>query len=115
MDRSNNSTFASSTKKKLISKIQKQYPNLNGKELSNVLSNIKRFVVLVQRLKTEPQAQIIYKETEINGKTVKQRMIQTDIEELVKVADKPGQLKPAFEKLQGYFPERKHGRKSKKI
>lgn len=115
MDINDKATTPSSTKKKLISKIHKHYPNLDDKEMSTVLSNIKKFVVLIQRIKTEPQAQIIYKEKQINGRTIKDRIIQTDIEELAKVAGNPGHLKPALEKLKGYFPERKYGRRPKKI
>lgn len=115
MDRSNNSASNSPIKKKLISKIRNHYPNLNEKEVSNILSNIKKFVVLVQRIQTEPQAQILYKEKKTDGQSVKNRIIQTDVEELVKAAGKPGHLKPAFEKLRGFFPERRYGRRSKKI
>lgn len=115
MDRSNHSTSSSPTKKQLIAKILKQYPDLTEKEMFNMLRSIKRFVDLVRKLRTEPQAQIIYKEKKIAGQIVIDRIIQTDIEELAKAAGKSGHLKPAFEKITKLFPERKHGRRIKKV
>lgn len=115
MDRSNNQTFNSPTNKRLVSTIRKHYPNLNEKEMSSVLTSIKKFVVLVQRLRTEPQAQIIYKERKTGGKIHKQRVIKTEHEEIIKVMDKPHQsISEVMEAFSKRFPE-KHGRRPKKV
>ena len=46
---------------------------------------IKRFVVVVQKIYTEPQAQIKYEEIIDNGVKTKRKIIETDIKELGKV------------------------------
>lgn len=104
------------TKKKLLSKIHQHYPDLDEKETANMLISIKRFVNVVRKMRTEPQLQIIYKDVEYGGKIGKHRIIQTDIEELAKVAEKnDNNIKPALDKLFEYLPKQKHGKRSKKI
>jgi hypothetical protein len=72
-------------KKALINNILKRDPNIGEKELSILLRDIKRFASIVQKIYTEPQAQIKYKEVVKNGKKVKNRYIETNIEELGKL------------------------------
>jgi hypothetical protein len=73
--------------KKLISYLMKRDPRLNERDVPHVLNSIKRFVDVVKKIYTEPQAQLFYKDLKIDGKTVRQRIIKTDFEELKKVVD----------------------------
>jgi len=72
-------------KKKLISYLKKQHPEVEDKDIPRLLSDIRRFVTVVQRIYTEPQFQIRYKEKKKNGKITKYRIVDTDIEEFGKV------------------------------
>ena len=74
--------------KKLTTYLKKQYPDLKEKNIPEVLSGIKRFVNVVRKIYTEPQAQISIKELKINGVKQKKRIITTAIKEVVKVIDK---------------------------
>lgn len=73
------------TKTKLVAYLKKKYPNIKDEELPLLLKDIQRFVVIVQKIYNEPQAKISIKEVEENGKKVKKRFIDTNIEELLKI------------------------------
>ncbi len=45
-------------------------------------------MTVVQRIYTQPQAKITYKDIKVKGKNVKQRIITSGIKEVMKVADK---------------------------
>ena len=74
--------------KKLISYILKRDPKLTDRELGLLMNNIRRFVTVVQKIYTEPQAKIQIFERKIGNKKYKQRVISTDLNELKKVIDK---------------------------
>lgn len=82
----------SPAKKKLIKYLLKRNPNLEETEIASQLNSIKRFVKVVQKIYTEPQAKIYFKEFEENEKKVKKRIIETTPDELSKLnrgTDKP--------------------------
>ena len=74
---------------KLVTYLIKRDPKLKKDDLISLLSSIKRFVTVVQKIYTEPQARMYYKEVDENGKKVKKRYIDTNIEELLKVKRAP--------------------------
>ncbi len=78
----------SPAKKKLIAQIKKRYPSISDEEMPAILSSVKRFVKVAQKIITEPQAHIKYTEQKIDGKIIKNRVIETDIFELQKLAKK---------------------------
>lgn len=78
----NNETPA---KKKLIAYLKKQHPNVVDSDIPLLLNDIKQFVSVIHRIYTEPQANIYLKEVNENGKKIKKRFIDTNIEELLKV------------------------------
>lgn len=90
--------------------MKKRDPNLTEKELSTLLNGIRRFVVVVQKIYTQPQAQTKYKEVVENGIKTKNRIIETDKEELSKVTR--GRGKPIIETFRE-FNERITGDKYK--
>lgn len=79
-------------KKRLISYLLKRDPTLTEIDITSQLIGINRFVKIVQKIYTEPQATISFKEFEVDGKKVKKRLIETTLEELSKLnrgTDKP--------------------------
>lgn len=104
------------TKKRLLGKIDRYCPGLNEKETADLLIGIKKFVKVVQRMRTEPQFLITYKDIEENGKIEKYRIIETDLEELAKVLDRPqDSILLAMRKLSKFVPKAKYGKRPKKI
>ncbi len=100
-------------RKKFVAHLLKQDPKLSEKETSFLLNSFKRFVKVVQRLYTEPQAQIIIKDQKVGDKIVRQRIITSDFEELQKVFDKskPVQdLAESMRKLHKSITKDKYGR-----
>lgn len=90
----------SPAKTKLIRHLIASDPKLNEKTVVPVLNGIERFVKLVQKIYTEPQAKIRIKEKKVNGETIKQRVIDTDLEELKKITrGKTMPLEEVFDKL----------------
>lgn len=102
----------SPAQKKLINHLLKRDPKLTEKELSSLLSSIKRFVTVVQKIYTEPQAKIYLKDVVENGKKVKKRFVETNIEELLKVKRDAGE--PVTEKTFRELTEKVLGVKYKK-
>lgn len=103
----------SPAQKKLINHLLKRDPKLTEKELSSLLSSIKRFVKVVQKIYTEPQAQITIKDFKENGKVVRKRIINTDLEEFKKVFDRNKQkqdLAETFRKFHKSVTKDKYGR-----
>lgn len=78
-------------KKKLINHLLKRNPNLTEKELNSLVISIKRFVRVVQKIYTEPQAQVTIRDRNVNGKIVKDQIYNTTLEELEKVREKPSE------------------------
>lgn len=75
----------SPAKKRLKKYLLKRNPSLSEQGLSSLLHDIRRFVSTVQKIYTEPQAHIFFKESKVNGKKIKDRIIETDIEEVGKL------------------------------
>jgi hypothetical protein len=86
-------------KKKLITYLKQQHPNVEDNDIPPLLSDIKRFVTVVQKIYTEPQAQIKFKEKKVNGKIVKYKVVETDIEEFGKVRGKNETKIPIIEAI----------------
>lgn len=84
---------------KLKAYLKKQHPEVEDKDIPHLLSDIRRFVTVVQKIYTEPQAQIKYKEKKVNGKIVKYRVVETDIEEFGKVRGKSEKKIPLIEAI----------------
>lgn len=74
--------------KKLISYLKKRDPSLTDKEIPTLLNSIKRFVNLTRKIYTEPQARVTYKDRKVGGKIKKDRIFNTDLNELSKVMGK---------------------------
>ncbi|MBU1117557.1 hypothetical protein KKD37_01180 [Patescibacteria group bacterium] len=90
---------------KFISHLLKRDPKLGEKDIPPLVNSFKRFVKVVQKIYTEPQAQIIIKN--------KKRIITTDIKEFKKVFDKdnPKQdLLDTFRKFHKSVTKDKYGR-----
>ncbi|MBU4210481.1 hypothetical protein KKC08_00660 [Patescibacteria group bacterium] len=85
--------------KKLISYLKKRDSKLSEKEVLVLMNGIRRFVNVVRKIYTEPQAEIIYKDRKIGEKTIKQRVIKTDLTELVKVLDGKKKRYPLIETI----------------
>lgn len=78
--------------KKFVHYLRGRYP-IDDKEIPEILSSLKRLVKVVQKIITEPQAQISYPERKEKGGTIKTRLIKTDIEEFTKaLGNKPTQF-----------------------
>ena len=103
----------SPAQKKFISFLLKRDPSLKEKDIPTVLNGFKRFVKVVQRIYTEPQAQITIKDFKENGKLVRKRIISTDLEEFRKVITKgkgPQSFSKTFDKLNKAVTKDKYGR-----
>lgn len=104
----------SPTKKKLIVYLKKQHPEVEDKDIPHLLSDIRRFVNVIQKIYTEPQARIYLKEINEHGKKVKKRFIDTNFEELLKIKRSSGEpvtgktLRELTEKVLG-VKYKKHG------
>lgn len=100
-------------KKKLVKHLLKRDPNLTEKDIPLQLNSIKRFVMVIQRLYTEPQAKITIKDFKKNGEMFHKKVISTDLEEFKKVfdKDKPRQgLIETFRKFHKSVTKDKYGR-----
>lgn len=83
---------------------------IDDKEIPEILDSVKRLVRVVQKIIVEPQAQITYPERKEKGKTIKTRLIKTDISELAKTfKGNKTSLKPALKDFMNLFKE--NGRK----
>lgn len=99
--------------KRFVSHLMKRDPKLSEKDIPLLLNSFKRFVKVVQKLYTEPQAQITIKDFKENGKVIRKRIISTDLEEFKKVfdKDKPRQnLTETFLKFNKSVTKDKYGR-----
>jgi len=104
---------SSKAQKKFATHLMKRDPKLSEKDIPPLLNSFKRFVKVVQKIYTEPQAQIIIKDFKENGKIVRKRIINTDLEEFKKVFDKgkPRQdLIETFRKFHKSVTKDKYGR-----
>lgn len=75
-------------KKKFASYLKKRNPQLTDTDIAAVLGDMARFVKVVQKIYTEPQAQFSIKEKKVGNKIVKQKIVTSDYEQLLKVRDK---------------------------
>lgn len=75
-------------KRRLLSSIKQKFPNISDDELPDILNGVKRFVTVVQKIYTEPQAHIKIIEKKIGKKKIKKRVIESDLVEFKKVVDK---------------------------
>lgn len=79
-------------KKKLIIFLKKQHPEIEDKNIPLLLNNIRRFVAVVHKIYTEPQARIYFKVFKDNdGKKITKRVMDTNIEELKKIKREPNE------------------------
>lgn len=95
----------SKAQKKFGTHLMKRDPKLSEKDIPPLLNSFKRFVKVVQKIYTEPQAQITIKN--------KQRIITTDLEEFRKVIIKgkgPQSFSETFDKLNKAVTKDKYGR-----
>jgi hypothetical protein len=102
-----------SAQKKFISHLMKRDPKLSEKDIPPLLNSFKRFVKVVQKLYTEPQAQITIKDFKENGKVIRKRIISTDLEEFRKVITKgkgPQSFSETFGKFNKAITKDKYGR-----
>ena len=90
--------------KKLVNHLMKRNPDLSEKELGSLLGSIRRFVTVVQKIYTEPQAQIKIID--------KKRIIDTDLEEFRKVLgnEKSISINKAFKDFNEEVTKDKYGR-----
>ena len=79
----------SSAQKKLISYLKKRRFGVEAEDIPSLLNDIRRFVVLVQKIYTEPQAQVTIRDRHVNGKIIKDQIFNTTPEELEKVRENP--------------------------
>jgi hypothetical protein len=96
---------SSKAQKKFVTHLIKRDPKLSETDIPPLLNSFKRFVKVVQKLYTEPQAQITIKN--------KQRIITTDLEEFRKVITKgegPQSFSKTFDKLNKAVTKDKYGR-----
>jgi hypothetical protein len=76
-------------KSKLITYLKKQYPELEDKDIPQVLDGIRRFATVINKIFSEPQARISLHMVTENGEKIKKRMLDTDLEELIKIKRAP--------------------------
>jgi hypothetical protein len=94
-------------KNKLVSYIKKRHPNIDNQDIPRLLNDVRRFVTVVQKIYIEPQAKILIKEVNKNGKKEKTRFINTNIEELKKIKRPPGEpitvntIREMYQKITG--------------
>ena len=103
----------SKAQNKFATHLMKRDPKLDEKDIPPLLSSFRRFVKVVQRIYTEPQAQITIKDFKENGKIVRKRIISTDLEEFRKVITKgkgPQSFSKSFDKLNKAVTKDKYGR-----
>jgi hypothetical protein len=109
----NNMTNKSRAQNKFEAYLMRWDHNLSEKDIPSLLNSFKRFVKVVQKLYTEPQAQITIKDFKENGKVVRKRIITTDLIEFRKVITKgkgPQSFSETFEKLNKAVSKDKYGR-----
>lgn len=98
--------------KKIINFLRQKYPELKDKEIPSLLNDIKRFVLVIQKIYTEPQYQRKIIEKTVEGKIVKVNTINIPLEEFAKVMgkDEPRlSLTVAKERLNKYISKNKDG------
>ena len=107
------SSKITSAQRRFANYLLKRNPSLTEKDIPPLLSSFKRFVTVVQKIYTEPQAQITIKEVKENGKSIRKRVITTDLEELQKITRKskgPKSFKDTFGTLNKAVTKDKYGR-----
>jgi hypothetical protein len=100
----------STSQQKLINYFYKKDPKLTEKDITALLSDTKRFVNLVKKMRTEPQARVVYKDRKVDGKIIKDKIFNTDLEELQKVLE-PNEIlsMKSFRKLHESLAKKKNG------
>lgn len=78
-------------KKLLTYLVEKRKMKIDKDEVIPILDSIRRFVMVVHKIYTEPQATIFYKEFKEDGKKIKKRVITTTLEEIDKVKTDPNE------------------------
>ncbi len=99
--------------RKLTSYLLRKDPKLTERDLSSLLNDFRRFVKVVHKIYTEPQAQFQIVEKEIKGKVTKLRVINTDIKELKKVLNKDEKslsIEETFKRFNKAVTKDKYGR-----
>ena len=103
----------SKAQQKFVAFLKKKDPNLTDKDVYSLLDGFKRFVKVVHKIYTEPQAQFTIKERKIGGKTIKNKVITADFAELKKVFDKAKKkhnIVEVFQKFEKAVTKDKYGR-----
>lgn len=100
---------------KFVTFLKKRDPKLSDKDINELLSGFKRFVKVVHKIYTEPQAQFHiedkYKKYKVKGgeivveKAEKVKIISADYEELKKVFDKSKKKQNLIEVLRQFTKE----------
>ena len=99
-------------KKKLITHLKERHPEVADKDSPHLLKDIRRFVAVVHKIYTEPQYQRRVKEKKVKGKVVKYTVVDTDLEEFVKIKGKsetPIPLSEAIKRFNSVVKKNKHG------
>lgn len=104
-------TDNTSSQKKLRAYLKKQSPDLSDKDLSLLMNDVRRFVILTTKIYTEPQAQVTYQDRNIGGKIIKDRVFNTNPEELLKLTKKGQPISiETFREFTAHVTKNKHGK-----
>jgi hypothetical protein len=108
-------TNISGDQKKFLNFLKKKNNfKLTDKESIKLLNDFERFVNVIQRIYTQPQAQFhIEEKTLRSGEKIKIRMIESDLDELRKVYDKDKKTQNTLEIFRKFYKqvtEDKYGR-----
>ena len=74
--------------KKFATYLRKRDPTLSETDIAKLLGDMKRFVRVIKKVYIEPQARIYYKERLVNKKIHKDRVVETDLQEVMKLVDR---------------------------
>jgi len=105
----------SSDQKKFLDFLKKKNNlKLTEEDSTNLLNDFERFINVVQKIHTQPQAQFHIEEKVLkSGEKVKIRMIESDLEELRKVYNKDSKTQDMLVTLRKFYKqvtEDKYGR-----
>ncbi len=89
------------SQKQLIRHLKNKDSKLTDNDISEVISGLRRFVVLAQKIYTQPQAQFSYKNLKIpfTKQSVKTFVVKTTMDELDKVKNPDESMKSVFKKF----------------
>ncbi|MFA6518242.1 MAG: hypothetical protein WCV93_01160 [Candidatus Shapirobacteria bacterium] len=74
--------------KRFVSYLRKRDPGLSETDIAKLLGDMKRFVKVIKKVYTEPQARIYYRERLVGEKIHKDRVVETDLQEVMKLVDR---------------------------